>query len=373
MSDFVRTLSGARTFQARMSFFHIDFFLLFCLLALVSFGLVILYSALDQNTDRFFSQVIRLVIAFSAMLVIAQFSPESYRPWITFFYIMGLILLLMVLFWGTTINGSKRWLNLFNLFRFQPSEIMKIFVPLMVSHYLAERSFPPKLWDVLVATCMIVFPAGLIVMQPDLGTSLLVAASGIFVIFFSGLSWRIIFSVLGLAGLSMPIFWMFLKPYQKQRIYTLLDPEKDPLGFGWNIIQSKIAIGSGGVWGKGLFQGTQSRLDFLPESDTDFIIAVIGEELGLRGVFFLLLVYSLIIARCLFIAWNCVDRFRYLVASSLTLTFFIYVFVNIAMVSGLLPVVGVPLPLVSYGGTSALTLLFSFGMLMAVSTHRRLA
>ena len=286
-----------------------------------------------------------------------------------FFYVAGLLLLAAVLLVGVKVKGSQRWLDLGPL-RFQPSEVMKIAVPLMVAWYFHARALPPSFKDLCIAVAIVLLPASLIVVQPDLGTGILVAGAGFAVILLAGLPWRwMLYGVLAIAA-AAPGLWLTLQGYQRQRILTLFDPESDPLGAGWNIIQSTTAIGSGGVWGKGLLQGTQSHLDFLPEAQTDFIIAVIGEELGLVGVLLLLLLYLLIIARGLILAVSAESTFGRLLSGALILTFFVYVFVNIAMVSGLLPVVGVPLPLVSYGGTSALTLMAGFGIVMAIRTHK---
>ena len=280
---------------------------------------------------------------------------------------MGLIL---VLLFGVTVNGSKRWLDIPGLLRFQPSELMKIAVPMAVAWYFHDKPLPPTFKDVVIALGIIMIPAGLIVAQPDLGTGILVAAAGMAVVVLAGLSWRwVMYAGLALAA-AAPALWFSLREYQQQRILTLFDPESDPLGAGWNIIQSTTAIGSGGISGKGLLQGTQSHLDFLPEAQTDFIIAVIGEELGLLGVLLLLFLYLAVICRGLFLAVSAESTFGRLLSGALILTFFVYLFVNIAMVSGLLPVVGVPLPLVSYGGTSALTLLAGFGIIMAIRTHK---
>jgi len=249
---------------------------------------------------------------------------------------------------------------------------MKLVLPVMVAGYLARYPLPPSFKSIVVSLIMIGVPFSLIMKQPDLGTSLLIGASGVFVLLFSGIYWRWIFLAMGLGAAALPGLWMIMKDYQKQRVLTFLDPESDPLGSGWNIIQSKTAIGSGGLSGKGYLDGTQSQLNFLPESHTDFIIAVIGEELGMTGVLVLLALYLLIIGRGLFIAVQAQDSFSRLLAGSLTLTFFVYVFVNIGMVTGLLPVVGVPLPMVSYGGTSIVTLMVGFGMLMSIQTHRQM-
>ncbi len=349
---------------------HLDPLLLLLLLAIVGYGLVVLYSALNGNEELFSNQAVRIGLALSVMLVAAQLEPRFYLRWSPVVYGVGLVLLVLVLLIGVKVKGSQRWLDLPGLPRFQPSELMKIAVPMMVAWYFHERRLPPSFRDVCVAIVIIGLPAGCIILQPDLGTGILVACAGFAVVVLAGVYWRwIAFAAFDIAALA-PGLWFLLQDYQRQRILTLFDPESDPLGAGWNIIQSTTAIGSGGVWGKGLMQGTQSRLDFLPESQTDFIIAVIGEELGLVGIASLLVLYLVVVARGLYIATRAVNTYQRLLAGALTLTFFVYVFVNIAMVSGLLPVVGVPLPLVSYGGTSALTLMASFGIIMAIRTER---
>ncbi|MBQ0756869.1 MAG: rod shape-determining protein RodA, partial [Amphritea sp.] len=279
--------------------------------------------------------------------------------------------LVAVLLFGVGAKGAQRWIALPG-FRFQPAEVVKLVLPLMIAGYLANRPLPPSFRHIMISLVLIFMPVVLIMKQPDLGTSLLIAASGVFVLLLSGIYWRYIFGALAVAATGLPGLWMVMKDYQKQRVLTFLDPESDPLGAGWNIIQSKAAIGSGGIDGKGWMLGTQSQLDFLPESHTDFIIAVMAEELGMIGVLLLLLIYLLIIARGLVIAAKAQDSFGRLVAGSVTLTFFVYVFVNIGMVCGLLPVVGVPLPLVSYGGTSIVTLMAGFGLLMSVQAHRQM-
>jgi rod shape determining protein RodA len=286
-------------------------------------------------------------------------------------YVVGLVLLILVLFVGVKVKGSQRWIDIPGLFRFQPSELMKIAVPMAVAWYLQQRVLPPSFKHTMFSLLIIGVPAFLIGVEPDLGTSILVAGAGVAVLLLAGLSWRWIFVAFALTAAAAPLLWQFvLKDYQRQRVLTLFDPQSDPLGAGWNIIQSTTAIGSGGVFGKGLYQGSQSYLDFLPEARTDFIVAVVGEELGFVGVAFLLTLYLLIIARGLFLASQAGSTFGRLVAGALVLTFFIYLFVNIAMVSGILPVVGVPLPLVSYGGTSAITLMAGFGIIMSMRTHK---
>ncbi|MEZ5560868.1 MAG: rod shape-determining protein RodA [Pseudomonadales bacterium] len=370
--DFVRSLPGGGLgTRQRLLQIHLDPLLLLVLLCVIGYGLVVLYSALDRNLTLFTNQVMRMLLALGTMLVAAQLHPRFYMRWSPLVYTGGFLMLVLVLLIGTEVKGSQRWLDLPGLPRFQPSEVMKIAVPMMVAWYFHERPLPPSLKDTLVALAIIFAPAACIVLQPDLGTGILVAGAGLAVVLLAGISWKWLGYALLAAAVAAPGMWLYgLKDYQRQRILTLFDPESDPLGAGWNIIQSTTAIGSGGVFGKGLFQGTQSHLDFLPESHTDFIIAVIGEELGLVGIVSLLTLYLLLIARGLYIAMNASHSYERLLAGALTITFFVYAFVNVAMVSGLLPVVGVPLPLVSYGGTSAITLLTSFGMIMAVRTHK---
>lgn len=370
--DFVRSLPqyDPLSARARLRQVHLDPVMLVALIAIIGIGLAVLYSAVDRNMTLFGNQLVRMGIALAAMVAAAQLRPRFYLRWTPVLYLTGLAMLVLVLFAGVTVKGSQRWLDLPGLPRFQPAEIMKIAVPLMVAWYFHDRPLPPRFSDLCAAAMIIALPAGCIMLQPDLGTGILVACAGAAVVVLAGLRWRWI--VMGAVALAMaaPGLWYLLHDYQRQRILTLFDPNSDPLGAGWNIIQSTTAIGSGGVYGKGLFEGTQSHLDFLPESHTDFIIAVIGEELGLVGVLTMLGLYLLVVARGLYIAAQAPHTFERLVAGALTLTFFVYVFVNVAMVCGLLPVVGVPLPLVSYGGSSAITLMASFGIIMAVRTHR---
>lgn len=370
--DFIRSLSEhERSFTSSwLQSIHIDPTLMFLLVAVIGYGLVILFSAVGQNQALFQAQVIRLSLAFAALILAAQLPPRLYIRWAPFVYVAGVLLLIAVLLVGVKVKGSQRWLDIAGLFRFQPSELMKIAVPLAVAWYFHERPLPPSFKDVCVALGIVLIPAGLIVMQPDLGTGILVAVAGMAVILFAGLRWQWILCAVLVLAAAAPGIWMTLQGYQRQRILTLFDPESDPLGAGWNIIQSTTAIGSGGIWGKGLHRGTQSHLDFLPEAQTDFIIAVIGEELGLVGILVLLVTYLLIIARGLVLAASAGSTFGRLLSGALISTFFVYVFVNIAMVSGLLPVVGVPLPLVSYGGSSAITLMAGFGIIMAIRTHK---
>lgn len=350
---------------------HLDVPLLVGLLLLSAVGLIVLYSASGQNMDVIVRQLIRLGAGFAMLLVLAQIPPQQVARWTPWLYGIGLLLLLAVLVMGEVGKGAQRWLD-FGVVRFQPSEIMKVAVPMMVAWYLAENPLPPSRRALAVATLMIVIPTYLIARQPDLGTALLVASSGIFVLLFSGISWRLITAVIGLLAAAAPVLWYFLRDYQKQRVLTFLNPESDPLGAGYHIIQSKIAIGSGGWYGKGWLNGTQAHLDFLPERSTDFIFAVLAEEFGLIGILILLALYLFVVGRGLYIGTQAQSSFNRLVAGSLILTFFVYVFVNIGMVTGLLPVVGLPLPLISYGGTSLVTMMAAFGILMSIHTHRKL-
>ncbi len=349
---------------------YIDWPLFLGLVVLAGMGLLILYSASGKSSTLLTQQIIRLGIAFAALMVAAHVSPfylQRLSPWL---YAFGLVLLIAVLAFGVTAKGGQRWLDV-GLFRFQPAELMKLAVPMMVASYLAERPLPPSWKAVLSSAVMVLLPTALIVKQPDLGTALLVAASGGVVLFLAGLSWRLMAVLAALLGASAPLFWSMLHDYQRQRILTFLNPERDPLGAGYHIIQSKIAIGSGGLYGKGWLQGTQSHLDFLPERSTDFIFAVLGEEFGLTGAAVLLALYLFIILRGFYIASTAQDTFSRLLAGGLTFTLFVYAFVNIGMVCGILPVVGLPLPFISYGGTSLVTLMVALGMLMSLHTHRR--
>ena len=339
--------------------------LLICIL-----GLFVMYSAVGENNRLLLNQIIRLSVAIVAMLMVAQLPPDFLRRWTPWAYLAGLALLLLVLTKGDIGQGARRWLNLG--IRFQPSEAMKLAVPMMTAWFLHDRQLPPRASDLLIIALLIAVPTYLIARQPDLGTSLLIAASGVIVIVLAGISFRLI---AGLGALAIPgalVLWNFMKDYQKQRVLTLFNPDSDPLGAGYNIIQSQIAIGSGGLFGKGWTNGSQSHLEFLPERDTDFIFAVLGEEFGLFGVLTLLALYMFVIGRGLYIAAQARDTYSRLLAGSISLTFLVYVFVNTAMVTGLVPVVGVPLPLVSFGGTSMVTLMAGFGILMSIHSHRKL-
>lgn len=350
---------------------HIDAPLLLGLLLLVGIGMMMLYSAGGQDMGLIVRQLIRVGMAMTAMLIVAQINPDRMRDGAYWLYGFGLILLVAVLLFGHEGKGAQRWLDL-GFFRFQPSEIIKLAVPILVAAFLAERPLPPSALRLIVGLILIGLPAFLIAKQPDLGTSILIASSGLIVLFLSGIRWRIILSFLGTCAAAAPVLWYFMHDYQRRRVLTFLNPETDPLGAGYHIIQSKIAIGSGGTFGQGWLQGTQSHLEFLPERSTDFIFAVIAEEFGLVGVVLLLCLYLLIAGRGLFIAGQAQSSFARLLAGSISITFLVYVFVNVGMVTGLLPVVGVPLPLISYGGTSMVTLLAGFGILMSIHTHRRM-
>lgn len=350
---------------------HIDPVLLAGLLLLMAAGLGILYSASDGSIELVQRQVVRLALAFAVMFFVAQIPQHQLYHWAPWFFALGIILLILVLVAGDVGKGAQRWLNLY-VIRFQPSEMMKLVTPMMLAWYLCEKPFPPKVSALIISLALVILPTMLIAKQPDLGTALLVAAAGFFVVFFGGIRWRILFAAIISILALIPVLWQFMHDYQKQRVLTLFDPESDPLGSGYHIIQSMIAIGSGGIYGKGWLNGTQSQLDFLPERTTDFIYAVFAEEFGIMGAIVLLSLYAFIIIRGLYIAATAQDSFGRLLAGSLSMTFFVYLFVNIGMVSGILPVVGVPLPLISYGGTSMVTLMAGFGMLMSISTHRRL-
>ncbi len=351
---------------------HVDFVMLALVFATAAFGILVLYSAVGQEQGPVVAQLSKMGVAVILMLVLAQISPVFYMrsaPWL---YAVGLVLLVLVFFFGTEVNGAQRWLVIPGVAGFQPSEGMKLVVPLVLASYFQHRHLPPKPRHIFWSLVIIAVPAVLVERQPDLGTALLIGASGLIVLVLAGIHLRLILAAIGVAVAAAPLMWFVLKDYQRGRILTFLDPERDPLGAGWNTIQAKTAIGSGGLTGKGLFEGTQSHLDFLPESQTDFIIAVLAEEQGLLGVVALLILYILLTGRGVMMSIGAQDTFGRLLAGTLTFTFFVYVFVNIGMVSGLLPVVGVPLPLVSYGGTSILTLFAGFGLIMSVHTHRRI-
>ena len=362
--------SQQRNFSGLVRGLNIDGPLLGGLLLICVFGLFVLYSASGENSRLLVNQAVRLGVALVAMVIVAQLPPDFLRRWTPWGYAAGLLLLMLVLTKGDVGQGARRWLDIG--IRFQPSEAMKLAVPMMTAWFLHDRHIPPRIGDLAIIAVLIAVPTFMIAKQPDLGTSLLIAASGIIVIILAGMSFKLIF---GLGVLTVPgalVLWNFMQDYQRQRVLTLLNPDSDPLGAGYNIIQSKIAIGSGGLFGKGWTNGSQAHLEFLPERHTDFIFAVLGEEFGLFGVVALLALYMFVIGRGLYIAVHAPDTYSRLLAGSISLTFLVYVFVNTAMVTGLVPVVGVPLPLVSFGGTSMVTLMAGFGILMSIHSHRKL-
>ncbi|HIF89131.1 MAG TPA: rod shape-determining protein RodA [Candidatus Thioglobus sp.] len=366
-----------KKFKLFYRYFKIDTPLLLLIVIISALGLLILYSSSGGSLSPVYRQLTHLALATGVMLVVAQIPPLYMKRAAPILMVIGIFLLLMVLFFGSSGGGAQRWLDL-GVVKFQPSEMMKVIVPIAIASILSDRALPPRATPTLISLGAIAIVVLLIAKQPDLGTSLLIGASGVYVLFFSGVnikllknSWLNSSLLLGLVSGGLYIAWNYLlMAYQKKRILTLLDPESDPLGSGYHILQSKIAIGSGGFTGKGLQQGSQSQLDFLPEDSTDFIFSVLAEELGFLGVLLLLLIYGLIIYRCFSLSMHCEDNFSKLLGASLSMIFFTYVFVNIGMVSGLLPVVGVPLPLVSYGGSSLMTLMASFGIIMSIHKHK---
>jgi rod shape determining protein RodA len=363
-----RTVTGmARVLKA----LRLDGMLLSGLIAVTLFGLFVLYSAAGDNTALWFNQLARIGIGFALMVALAQVPDHFLRMLAPVLYAVGLALLAAVAVAGDIGKGAQRWLDL-GVIRFQPSEILKLAAPMMCAWYLHQRPLPPSLRDVVVVLLIVVVPVGLIAEQPDLGTALLVAAAGIIVLVLAGLPWTYVLGGVAVLGAAVPVIWHFMHDYQRQRVLTLLDPQSDALGAGYHIIQSQIAIGSGGVFGKGWMNGSQAQLEFLPERSTDFIFAVIGEELGLLGLVALLAGYLFIVGRGVYMSLQCRDAYARLLAGSIALTFFVYACVNAGMVMGLLPVVGVPLPLVSYGGTSFVTLMAGFGILMSLHSSRKL-
>ncbi len=368
-TDFIRSLPRHEKDAPRRWPVRFDAVLLALLLTTICFGLVVLLSASGKDWNTVLTQLTRIGLGCVAMLVIAQLPPDFFRQVAVWAYV-GVVLLLVLVLFFEPVKGSRRWIRIPGLFGFQPSEMAKLAVPMMVATFMCQRPLPPRLVDVLLALVILAVPTLLIAVEPDLGTSVLIAAAGFGVLMFAGIYWRWVFLAGGAVIAALPLLWLVMKEYQRNRVLTLIDPERDPLGTGWNTIQAMTAIGSGGVFGKGLFNGTQSHLDFLPEGSTDFIVAVLAEEFGLLGVLVLQLLYVAIVGRGMVIVSRTRDPFARMLGGSLVLTFFVYAFVNMAMVSGIAPVVGVPLPLVSYGGTAMITLLAGFGILMSIHSHQ---
>ena len=357
-------------FRSRL-FGHIDGPLLVITLAIMAFGLATIYSATFDSNNRAINQVLNLLIGLTVMWAVAQLPPQKLMRFAVPLYVIGLVLLVMVFLFGVKVNGARRWLSL-GFIRIQPSEILKIAMPLMLAWYFHKYEAVLRVRHYAVAGLLLVIPFGLIAKQPDLGTAILVGAAGFYVIFFAGLPWKVIIGMIAAAATAAPFVWTMLHGYQRKRILTLIDPTTDPLGSGYHIIQSTIAIGSGGTFGKGWLEGTQTHLEFIPERHTDFIFAVFSEERGLLGNSILVLLYLLLIARGLMITSNASTLFARVMGGSITLSFFTYAFVNMGMVSGILPVVGVPLPFMSYGGTALVTLFLGLGILMSIHSHRML-
>lgn len=364
MHPVVRRLSAAFTR-------HLDGTLLLAVLLLMITGLIVLWSASNGSTTRVSQQFINMLIALAVMWVFANVPPHFLQRMALSLFTLGCGLLVCVALFGDIVNGARRWLNI-GVTRIQPSELMKIAVPLALAWYFSRHEASLKLRNFLVAALMLAFPAALIMRQPDLGTALLISASGGYLIFLAGLSWRIIAALTTIVLASLPFAWSMLHGYQRQRILTLLDPGSDPLGAGYHTIQSTIAVGSGGALGKGWMNGTQTHLDFIPERTTDFIFAVYSEEFGLIGNLVLIGLLLFAIARGMMITANAPTLFTRLLAGAIVMIFFTYAFVNMGMVSGILPVVGVPLPLISYGGTSLVSICLGFGILMSINTHKKL-
>src|SRR5690242_20425904 len=350
---------------------HIDRHLLAAVVALMLVGVITLYSASGESLSRVAAQLMNILFALGFMWLAANIPPHYLQRLALPVYLIGLILLFAVAGFGEVVNGARRWLHV-GVTRIQPSELMKVAVPMALAWYFNYYEERLKMRDFAIAAVMLIVPVLLIAKQPDLGTALLITAAGFYVIFLAGLSWKVLIGLTVAMMCSMPLLWSVMHDYQRQRILTLLDPNQDPLGAGYHTIQATIALGSGGFFGKGWLNGTQAHLDFLPERSTDFIFAVFSEEFGLFGNLVLVTLFLFVIGRGMFISFNASTLFTRLLAGAITLTFFTYVFVNMGMVSGILPVVGVPLPLVSYGGTSLVSLLFGIGILMSIHTHKRL-
>lgn len=376
--DFVESLKyrfkkpgSSSQYRSSWQWIHIDPPLLISLLLLILSGFFILYSASNQNFSMVEKQILHISLALLIMVIAAQIPPVTYQRWAVWLYGLGMLSLIAVLIGGHIGKGAERWLNL-GFMRFQPSEIMKLAIPMYLAAHCHKIHLPLPGRTIMFSFLIIIIPAILTAKQPDLGTAILLILAGVSVLFLAGISWKLIFSTLTLFTLSLPVLWYFLHDYQRRRVLTLFNPERDPLGSGYHIIQSKIAIGSGGLFGKGWLNGTQSHLHFLPEHSTDFIFAVGGEEFGFLGTLILIVLFMLVIGRGIYITINAQDTFTRLLAGSLTLTFFASFFINMGMVTGILPVVGIPLPLISYGGSSMVTLMASFGILMSIQTHRKL-
>lgn len=350
---------------------HLDAPLFFITIAIMGVGLATVFSATYDSQNRLMGQFINMAVALGLMWGVAQVPPQKLMRFAVPLYVIGLVLLVLVFLFGIKVNGARRWLNI-GITRIQPSEIMKLAMPLMLAWYFHKYEAALKLRHYAIAALLLAVPFGLVAKQPDLGTALLIGAAGFYVLFFAGLQWKIIFGLAAAGVAAAPVLWTFLHDYQKKRILTLIDPTSDPLGSGYHIIQATIAIGSGGTMGKGWLQGTQTHLEFIPEKHTDFIFAVFSEEWGLIGNAVLLLLYLLLIGRGMMIAANASTVFARLLAGSITLSLFTYAFINMGMVSGIMPVVGVPLPFMSYGGTALVTLCTGLGILMSIQTHRML-
>jgi rod shape determining protein RodA len=371
VNDRMMKQEGSANYRSIWQCIHIDFPLLIGIIMLMMLGLFILYSASNQNLYVVEQQAAHIGLALIVMLVFAQIPPMTYQRYAFWIYVTGVALLLAVLIVGHIGKGASRWLNL-GLIRFQPSEMMKLAIPMFLAWHFHKIHLPLSIKAILFAAFIIFIPALLTAKEPDLGTAILLIVAGGSVLILAGLSWQIIASLTTLLGLCGPVIWYLMHDYQRKRVLIFLNPERDPLGAGYHIIQSKIAIGSGGFFGKGWLNGTQSHLHFLPEHSTDFIFAVCGEELGFIGSAILIVLYMIVVSRGLYITVHAQDTFTRLLAGSLTLTFFVSFFINMGMVTGILPVVGLPLPLISYGGSSMVTLMASFGILMSIQTHRKL-
>jgi len=355
----------------RLQQWHIDIPLFYALLALTGISLLVVFSASAENLTMLVKHILRLIMGFGILFLIAQIRPDDLRRLAPILFGLAVLLLIAVLGVGIVSKGARRWLGVGSL-SFQPAEVMKLALPMMLAWYFARVPLPPNLRQLALAGIITIVPVALIAKQPDLGTAILVLGSGFAMLFLAGMYWRILAAIAALAAVAIPYVWTHLHGYQQKRILTLLDPASDPLGAGYHTLQGMIAIGSGGFFGKGWLNSSQAHLNYLPESSTDFIFAVFAEEFGLLGILVLLGIYLFIVYRGFLIAWLAQDSFTRLLASGLTLVFFFYFFVNVGMVSGILPVVGVPLPLISYGGTALVTLMAAFGMLMSIHTHRRM-